>query len=72
MIDFSAPAREKTPEERQFDALNSEYEEKFGVPYYFAIGIDLPTWEDALADIRRRIAENDPQHSPDYDPKYVY
>lgn len=72
MIDFSVPQRTKTPEEKQFDELNAKYEEQFGVSYHFAIGINLPTWEEAIADIRRRIAENDPQPSPDYDPKYVY
>lgn len=72
MIDFNVPQRAKTPEEKQFDELNEKYEALFGFPYHFAIGINLPTWEEAISDIRRRIAENDPQPPPDYDPNYVY
>ena len=72
MIDFNIKPREKTEEEKAFDNLNEEYEEKFGVPYFFAMCIDMPSWSEAIADIRRRIAENDPQQPPDYEPNNVY
>lgn len=72
MVDFDMKPREKTAEEKAFDELNEKYVDKFGSPYVFDFAAESMTWEEALADIRRRIAENDPQHSPDYDPKYVY
>ena len=72
MIDFTRQPSQKTEEEKAFDALNDEYTEKFGVPYVFAICIDETNWSDTLADIRRRIAENDPQPQPDYQPGNVY
>ena len=72
MIDFNAKPREKSEQEKEFDLLNEQYEEKFGKPYVFSIGIDSMTWEETLSDIRRRIAENDPQEQPDYTPGTVY
>ena len=72
MIDFNAKPREKSEQEKEFDLLNEQYEEKFGKPYVFNIGIDSMTWDETLADIRRRIAENDPQKKPDYESGVVY
>lgn len=72
MIDFNAKPREKSEQEKEFDLLNEQYEEKFGKPYVFNIGIDSMTWDETLADIRRRIAENDPQNKPNYEQGIVY
>lgn len=72
MIDFTRQPSQKTEEEKAFDALNEEYEEKFGVPYVFSIGLDGSPWNEVLEDIRRRIAENDPQPKPDYEPGNNY
>lgn len=71
MLDFDKPPIEKPKEEKMFDELNVEYRKKFGVPYVFNVGFSM-TWEEALADIRRRIAENDPQPEPDYKPGELY
>ena len=51
----------KSPEEREFDVLNDEYQAKFGKPYVFRMEKDCPSWKKTLSDIRKRIAENDPQ-----------
>lgn len=72
MIDFNRKPSPKTEEEKAFDALNNEYYEKFGVPYVFSFCVSEMTWTETLADIRRRIAENDPQPQPDYEPGNVY
>ena len=72
MIDFNVKPTEKSANEKEFNRLNEEYEEKFGEPYAFSIGIDMLNWEETLADIRRRIAENDPQPIPDYQPGNIY
>ena len=72
MIDFDRKPSPKSKEEQEFDTLNAEYTEKFGVPYVFAIGLDGSPWNEVLADIRRRIAENDPQPKPDYEPGNDY
>lgn len=72
MIDFSMKARQKSPEEKAFEELNAQYEKQFGKPYVFAIGFDSNSWSETLADIRRRIAENDPQPEPDYQPGDLY
>lgn len=72
MIDFNVKPREKSEQEKTFDKLNEEYTEKFGEPYTFSIGIDGMTWEETLSDIRRRIAENDPQTEPEYESGKVY
>ena len=72
MIDFTRKPSPKTEEEKAFDALNDEYEQKFGEPYVFSIGVDSQSWEETLADIRRRIAENDPQSVPDYQQGNLY
>ena len=71
MLDFDKPPIEKTEEEKKFDELNDEYQKKFGIPYVFNIGFSM-TWEETLADIRRRIADDDPQPQPDYQPGNVY
>lgn len=72
MIDFSRKPSPKSESEIAFDELSKEYESLFGKPYVFSIGIDGSSWEEVLADIRRRIAENDPQPSPDYEPDTIY
>lgn len=72
MIDFNRKPTEKTDEEKKFDSVNKEYTDKFGRPYTFRVGLDYSTYPEAIADMRRRIAENDPQPSPDYNPKNVY
>lgn len=66
MIDFDRKPSPKTAEETEFDALNEEYAAKFGTPYVFDFAAEPMTWEEALADIRRRIADNDPQTMPKY------
>lgn len=73
MVDFSKlGSRTKSEQEKQFDELNDAYEKQFGQPYVFAIGADAPTWDEAIADIRRRMTENNPQPSPDYQPGNIY
>ena len=72
MIDFNAKPTAKSEQEKEFDLLNEQYEEMFGKPYVFSICVDVLSWEETLADIRRRIAENDPQPKPDYEPGNIY
>ena len=72
MIDFTRQPKPKSDAEITFDRLNDEYETKYGVPYVFAIGLNSMSWEEAIADIRRRIDENDPQQNPDYESGNVY
>lgn len=72
MIDFDMPPREKTEHEKLFDDLNAEYQKAFGVPYVFDFAAEPMTPEETLADIRRRIAENDPQKPPAYKPGVEY
>lgn len=72
MIDFNRKPAEKTEAEKEFDALNEKYTEKFGVPYSFRFLLDFGTMEETIADIRRRIAENDPQKLPEYEPGELY
>ena len=72
MIDFNVKPREKSKEEKEFDRLNEEYAEKFGEPYTFRIGLDSSTWEEVLVDVRKRIANNNPQPKPDYEPGLDY
>ena len=72
MIDFDRKPTEKTEDEKEFDSVNEKYSEKFGAPYTFRIGLDFSTFAEAISDILRRIAENDPQPPPDYNPKDVY
>ena len=72
MIDFNMPPREKTTEEEQFDELNAEYIKAFGLPYVFDFAAESLTWEETFADMRRRIAENDPQKTPEYKPGVDY
>lgn len=68
MIDFNKPPREET----EFDKLNAEYKKKFGKPYVFDFAADFMTEEETIADIRRRIAEDDPQTEPKYEPGKLY
>ena len=72
MIDFNRKPSSKTDEEKEFDELNYKYTEKFGVPYRFSIGIDMPTWTEAIKDIRERIETDNPQSEPDYEPGLNY
>lgn len=72
MIDFTREPSPKSENEKRFDELNAKYTEAFGVPYVFSIGLDCNSWEETLKDIQRRIAENDPQPAPDYEPGNVY
>jgi 2-oxo-4-hydroxy-4-carboxy--5-ureidoimidazoline (OHCU) decarboxylase len=72
MIDFDMKPREKSEEERAFDALNAEYTAKFGKPYVFDFASDAMTMEETLADIRRRIDSNTPQEIPAYKPGVLY
>lgn len=71
MLDFDKPPIEKSESEKKFDELNAEYTEKFGVPYVFNVGFSM-TWDEALADIRKRIDTGTPQEQPDYNPDYLY
>lgn len=72
MINFDRKPTKKTDAEKEFDTLCEQYREKFGVPYGLRIGIDANTAEETIADIRRRIAENDPQGKPEYEPGKQY
>lgn len=72
MIDFSARPVQKSHEEKEFDLLNEQYEEKFGKPYFFAIGVDSLTWGEAIEDIKRRIETGETQPKPDYESGNVY
>ena len=72
MIDFNRPPREKTEYEKQFDELNAEYTRKFGKPYVFDFAGAFMNQDETLADIRRRIAENNPQKEPDYKSGVLY
>lgn len=72
MIDFDRKPSPKSAEEKAFDALNAEYTAQFGKPYVFDFAAEPMTWAEALADIRRRIANNEPQPVPDYKPGVDY
>lgn len=72
MIDFNRKPTPKSEEEKAFDELNEQYEEKFGVPYVFSIGVSGASWGETLADIRHRIKTGEPQPEPDYNPGDVY
>lgn len=72
MIDFDRKPSKKSPEEVEFEKASEEYAQKFGAGYSFRIGLDFQTFPEAIADIRRRIADNDPQPVPDYEPGDVY
>lgn len=72
MIDFDRKPSQKTADEAAFDALNEKYTEQFGTPYVFDYAAEPLTWEEAIADIRRRIADNDPQPAPVYKPGVDY
>ena len=72
MIDFDRKPTPKSENEKRFDELNAKYTEKFGVPYVFSIGIDIMTWEEAIADIQKRITTGEKQPGPDYDPDNMY
>ena len=66
MLDFNRQPTPKSAEETEFDALNEKYTAKFGTPYVFDYAAEPMTWQEALADIRRCIANNKPQAAPHY------
>ena len=68
MIDFNRKPSPKSEKEQEFDRLNQEYTEKFGVPYVFSIGADGSSWDETLEDIRQRIKDGNKQPEPDYEP----
>lgn len=72
MIDFDRQPSPKSEKEKAFDALNAKYTEKFGKAYVFDYGAESMTWDEAIADIRRRIANNNPQTAPAYEPGVDY
>lgn len=72
MIDFDRKPTEKSAEEIELDAAMNDYAVKFGAGYSFRIGLDFQTTAEAIADIRKRIAENDPQPTPEYEPGAIY
>lgn len=66
MLDFDRKPSAKSEEETTFDALNEKYAEKFGKPYVFDFAAEPMTWTEAIADIKRRIADNEPHAAPEY------
>lgn len=66
MLNFDRQPTPRSEEEKELEELRGAYAEKFGVPYVFAVGLNENTMQETLADIQRRIAENDPQSVPDY------
>lgn len=67
MLDFDRQPTPRSTEETELESLLDAYEETFGVPYVFAVGQNENTMQETLADIRRRIAEHDPQPAPKYE-----
>lgn len=65
-MDFNRKPSPKCAEEIEFEELNKQYEEKFGEPYFFQIGIDSGSWQETLKDIRQRIANNDLKKEAEY------
>lgn len=72
MMDFTPGTAQKSEKERLFDELNAKYTEKFGKPYFFAIGMGFSTWDETIEDIRHRIEMGEPQPEPDYEPGNDY
>lgn len=72
MIDFDRKPSPKSEKEQAFDALNAEYTEKFGRGYVFDYAAEPMTWEETIADIRRRIDDGKPQPEPEYRKKVQY
>lgn len=72
MIDWMNRQPNKSAQEIEFDALNEKYTAMFGTPYVFDYAAESMTWDEAIADIRRRIANKDPQPAPDYKPGVDY
>lgn len=71
MINFDRKPDPKTENEKVFDELQKKYEKKFGKSYVFHVGT-CNTWEETLADISKRIMNNDPQPEPEYEPGVDY
>ena len=67
MIDFDRKPTPRSAEESELELLRDAYEETFGAPYVFAVGLNENTMQETLADLRRRIAEHDPQPAPKYE-----
>lgn len=71
MINFDRKPDPKSENEKAFDELQEKYEKQFGKSYVFAVGT-YNTWEETLADISKRIKDNDPQPEPEYEPGVDY
>lgn len=72
MLDFDRQPSAKSADEIELESLMAAYQQTFGVPYVFAVGMDENTMQETLADIRRRIAEKKPQPAPEYKPGEDY
>ena len=72
MLDFDRQPSAKSADEIELENLMAAYQQTFGVPYVFAVGMDENTMQETLADIRRRIAEKKPQPAPEYKPGEDY
>lgn len=72
MINFDKPKAAKTAEEIAFDNANKDYFDKFGTYYVFDYAAGYSTLQEATADIRRRIKEDDKQKTPEYKPGVDY
>ena len=71
MIDFNRKPQ-KSEQELEFEALNKQYEEKFGKPFCFSIGVYSPTWEETLKDIKKCLETGEEQVIPKYDNDFIY
>ena len=65
-MDWDRKPTQKSADEIEFDSLCAAYLETFGKPYVIAYNFDSMSWSETLADIRRRIANKDPQPEPEY------
>ena len=72
MIDFDRKPSKKSAEEVEFEEASKEYAQKFGAGYALRYSDEFQTIPEAIADIRRRITENDPQPAPEYEPGDIY
>ena len=71
MIDLNRKP-EKSKEEIEFEELNKQYQEKFGKPFVFAVGMYAPTWKEALKDIQKCLSTGEIQRIPEYDKELLY
>lgn len=72
MLNFDREPTPRSADEIELESLMAAYAETFGKPYVFAVGINTNTMHETLSDIRRRIANKDPQPAPDYKPGVDY